>query len=44
MGTFFLRVKQGTDEQMVLARATNLFSPFVKHLTIQIEKEAPYFQ
>jgi hypothetical protein len=44
VGSFFLRVKQDTDEQLVLAKVTNLFSGFVKHLTIQIEKEESYFQ
>jgi len=39
VGSFFLRVRQDTDEQVVLAKVTNLFSSFVKHLTIQIEKE-----
>jgi len=44
VGTFYLRVKQDTDEQLVLAKVTNLFSTFVKHLTVQIEKEESYFQ
>jgi cation diffusion facilitator family transporter len=44
VGSFFLRVKQDTDEQLVLAKVTSLFSGFVKHLTIQIEKEEAYFQ
>ncbi len=44
VGSIFVRVRQDTDEQLVLAKVTNLFSGFVKHLTIQIEKEDPYFQ
>ncbi len=44
VGSFCVHVKHDTDEQLVLAKVTNLFSSFIKHLTVQIEKEDLYFQ
>lgn len=39
VGSFHVRIKPDTDEQLVLSKLQNLFSPFITHLTIQVEKE-----
>ncbi|KAL6073853.1 Cation diffusion facilitator family transporter superfamily protein [Balamuthia mandrillaris] len=39
VGSFYVRVKPETDEQLILAKMHNLFSSFIHHLAVQVEKE-----
>jgi len=39
VGSFHIRVRPETDEQVVLAKVYNLFSGFITSLTIQVEKD-----
>lgn len=38
VGSLVVRVRGDADEQAVLKNVTNIFSPYIKNLTIQIEK------
>jgi len=38
VGTLCVRVRSDANEQLVLQQVTTLFSPYISHLTVQIEK------
>jgi hypothetical protein len=38
VGSLVVRVRSDADEQIVLKNVSSIFSPYVKDLTIQIEK------
>jgi len=38
VGTIHVRINQETDEQFIRRRVQEIFAPYVKHLTVQIEK------
>jgi len=39
VGSLYVRVRSDANEQVVLSKVTNLFSPLVTHLTVQVEKD-----
>eukprot|EP01090_Pellita_catalonica_P023447 TRINITY_DN9673_c0_g1_i1.p1 TRINITY_DN9673_c0_g1~~TRINITY_DN9673_c0_g1_i1.p1 ORF type:complete len:353 (-),score=44.13 TRINITY_DN9673_c0_g1_i1:81-1139(-) len=39
VGSFVARVREGADEQLILAKLHNIFSPFVQDITIEIEQD-----
>lgn len=41
VGTLIVRVRSDADEQEILLYVTNLLQKFIKHLTVQVEKDAP---